>query len=120
MKSSLDELKAQSSQSFSFVSRTKESLSDVQELRETVTKSLKEIEPLLNDQGPAFKATEMRNIVSEFELECANCKHIVIPLYPYRKNTWMRTNVQRNKLPISFATNYNQRVTTWLTQGIGS
>lgn len=85
MKSSLDELKAQSSQSFSFVSRTKESLSDVQELRETVTKSLKEIEPLLNDQGPAFKATEMRNIVSEFELECANCKHIVIPLYPYKK-----------------------------------
>ncbi|KAK7695899.1 hypothetical protein QCA50_000538 [Cerrena zonata] len=76
MKSSLDELKAQSTQSFTFISHAKESLSDVHELRETVTKSLKDIEPLLIDQGPSFRAAEMRNIVSEFELECINSQQV--------------------------------------------
>ena len=80
MKSCLDDLKTQSAQSFSFLSHAKESLNNVHELRETVMKGLKDIEPLLGEQGLGFKATEMRNIVNEFELECVNCK--TVPLFP--------------------------------------
>ena len=104
MKTCLDDLKTQSAQSFSFLSHVKESLNNVHDLRETVMKGLNDVEPLLGEQGLGFKATEMRNIVNEFELECVNCK--TVPFFhslEYRH--LMRTNGQLTKSPTSSGTN---------------
>ncbi|CAL1700791.1 unnamed protein product [Somion occarium] len=76
MRTTLDSLKTQASESFAIVGQAKMSFSDVQDLRETVLTSLKSIEPLLDDDGHSFQAEEMRNVIKELQTECTNSHQV--------------------------------------------
>ncbi|CCM03174.1 uncharacterized protein FIBRA_05296 [Fibroporia radiculosa] len=69
LETTMNELKAQSQSSFEFVIQSRQSLPNVQDLRETIANAMKSIEPLLDEGGRLAQASTTRNIIDNLELE---------------------------------------------------
>ncbi|THH32922.1 hypothetical protein EUX98_g1277 [Antrodiella citrinella] len=95
LKAAMDDLKAESQESFGPARQTQECLSDIVELRGTVTESLNSsvqhtlhvgttlmngfaaaIQPLLDDNGELLKAGEAREILSRLQAECQQSQQV--------------------------------------------
>ncbi|EMD40764.1 hypothetical protein CERSUDRAFT_91505 [Gelatoporia subvermispora B] len=76
MDSALKELKSQSESSFEVITRARESLPEIQEMRKTISDAINNIQPLLNDQGYHMHAFEARSIIKELQLECTNTQQV--------------------------------------------
>ncbi|THG95481.1 hypothetical protein EW026_g6184 [Hermanssonia centrifuga] len=74
VRSSLDTLKAQSEDSFAFAALAKSSLADVEELRATVTETMKA--PLLNDEGRLYKSQETKAVIADLQLDCTKSQQV--------------------------------------------
>ncbi|KAI0719599.1 hypothetical protein C8T65DRAFT_716396 [Cerioporus squamosus] len=72
----INDLKTQSDASFSVTDDVRGSLADVHQLRDTILHTIKSIEPHLEHGERWEKSTEMRNLMTELELECSKSQQV--------------------------------------------
>ncbi|RDX55571.1 hypothetical protein OH76DRAFT_1452530 [Lentinus brumalis] len=73
---SVTDLKTQSDASFNVTNDVRASLADVQELRDTISHTIKSIEPHLEHGERWEKSAEMRSLMTELELECSKSQQV--------------------------------------------
>ncbi|TFK91494.1 hypothetical protein K466DRAFT_643900 [Polyporus arcularius HHB13444] len=73
---SVNELKTQSDTSFNVTNDVRASLADVQELRDTISHTIKSIEPHLEHGERWEKSAEIRSLMTELELECSKSQQV--------------------------------------------
>ncbi|KAL6309669.1 hypothetical protein BKA93DRAFT_821394 [Sparassis latifolia] len=76
LQSTLTDLKTKSDDSFAVVSAVRKSLPDVQELRVSISEAIKNIEPLLGEDGHLSRTSETMALVSNLELECTKSQQV--------------------------------------------
>ncbi|RPD81149.1 hypothetical protein L226DRAFT_542362 [Lentinus tigrinus ALCF2SS1-7] len=72
----INDLKSQSETSFGMTSDIRTSLADVQELRDTISQTIKSIEPHLEHGERWEKSMEAKNLMNELELECSRSQQV--------------------------------------------
>ncbi|KAH9951625.1 hypothetical protein B0H21DRAFT_684427 [Amylocystis lapponica] len=70
LQSLLTDLKAQSQTSFASVDQARKSMPDVEELRDTIAVALKSMEPLLDEDKQHTRASDIKSLVKDLELQC--------------------------------------------------
>ncbi|PIL37108.1 hypothetical protein GSI_00800 [Ganoderma sinense ZZ0214-1] len=76
LRTALDDLKTRSEESFGVTRDIRTSLTDVQDLRNSVTETMNRIQPYLEPNEGWAKSTEVKNLMNALELECSRSQQV--------------------------------------------